>query len=70
MSEVGAFTMHLYCDHEQHPPKVHSSEVTEWEYSCWTRAQCVKEAKRDGWKFDKKRGVVICPECVKKVGSK
>jgi len=60
MSEVGCFTMHLYCDVEgctnDRTGGYATLKPTFMEYTGETRGECRTKARRDGW---------VIPECVK-----
>jgi hypothetical protein len=58
MTVVGCYAMDLYCDHPKHvetykgPPS----------YEGYTRGECVREARKDGWIFHRD-GNLTCPKC-------
>jgi hypothetical protein len=58
MSEVGCYTLDLYCDHKHNVPverQVH-------QFTGQTKSECVKKAKEYGWKFHK-NGTHSCRCC-------
>lgn len=66
---VGCYTMHLYCRNRDDDtcvaPMQWKALAYNAEYTGRTYTQCVTQAKKDGWKFDKEADDVTCPECTK-----
>jgi hypothetical protein len=66
MSEVGCYSMNLYCDyknesHGHHPCERHNEAA---EYTGRDRSACKRQARKDGWVF-KQDVTVHCPLCAK-----
>lgn len=60
MTEVGCYTLDLYCNYK--------NETHEWKefphvYTGPTREFCRRDARRDGWVFGR-GGLIKCPKCV------
>lgn len=74
MGIVGCYSMDLYCDHPEHCK--YSGDVWPFPsvYSGRSESECLRNAKKDGWKIDKKkdgeRGMgswfCLCPAHTKK----
>jgi len=73
MSVVGCYQLDLYCDTgfpegggygDNCPHKPLLTSVQGAYYGPNERA-CMKQARRDGWKFSKDNFIAICPGCVK-----
>lgn len=67
MSDVGAYHLQLYCDHPECPgPEVRGpSGITvaiNNQYEGRNRAECVAQARRDGWILHRD-GRCTCPKC-------
>lgn len=67
MSEVGCYSLHLYCDKPKCPgPEEilpNGGAITiEDEYTGRTRGECVAQARSDGWIFHRD-GRLTCPKC-------
>ena len=68
---VGCYSMHLYCEQEQCPANGALRGVyTPTEFSGRTRAECTREARRDGWLVNHKANKCWCKEHRPKRGSK
>ncbi len=61
---VGCYSLHLYC--ENRPCK--GGAFRPAEYTRRTETMCLREARRDGWKVDKRTGQSECPACRKATG--
>lgn len=57
--EVGGYSMHLYCRHKD---RAHPWRYLPHEFIAQTRGQCVRSARKRGWKFHRD-GEVSCPLC-------
>jgi len=66
MSEVGCYTMVLYCDYKNEAHGHHPKERinTPDEYAGRDRSECRKRARKVGWVF-KQDLTVQCPLCAK-----
>lgn len=73
MSEVGCYSLHLYCDDPKHDRIRFNNSYWPGEYTGRDLAQARKEAKAEGWKFLRERSdknslgsgpKTICPRCV------
>jgi hypothetical protein len=65
---VGCYDMHLYCDGEgcktwSKYVEAFLDQVAEGEYSGRTAADCIRQAKKHGWRFNM-RGQCKCKRCV------
>ena len=60
---AGCYVLHVYCDDPGHT--LWRDGFPEWEYTGETRAECRRQAKRDGWKY-RKDGTTICPACARR----
>jgi hypothetical protein len=59
MSEVGCYSMNLYCDYKN---EAHAFGEFPHEYAGQNRQQCRRSARRDGWVF-RWDTTVQCPKC-------
>lgn len=67
---VGCYTMHLYCDTGNSEPGMpgdgagpHNYEDPgQGEFVGRTEADCLRQARAKGWRFDRKRRA-FCPRC-------
>ena len=74
MSFAGAYSLHVYCDGEQETPSIGTDQSCKRykrtfvagpdEFTGRTHAQCVRQAKKRGWRF-KRDGRTVCAECSK-----
>lgn len=66
---VRGYSMDLYCEnaHELrgtgYGGDIHDYNEFPKTYAGETRAECVREARADGWKINIKAGTCICPKC-------
>jgi len=60
---AGCYVLHIYCDDPGHTRW--RDGFPEWEYAGETRAECRRQAKRNGWKY-RKDGTTICPACARR----
>lgn len=68
MAIVGAYSVHLYCDTGGAAWGEECPFNNRPEYTGETEGDCLKQARRDGWKFNRERTKAFCPDCSK--GSK
>lgn len=65
---VGCYTLHLYCDFERDGKHggVETYKIG-WpaEFTGKTESECLKEARKAGWRIFKAEGKAKCPRCVK-----
>lgn len=62
--QVGAYSLHLYCDAAPCDDPRSCYKYVCWEYGEWeTRAQAMRAAKRAGWHVGRKEGNDRCPYC-------
>lgn len=61
MSEASGYSLHLYCDQEN---PAHGFTQFPHQYTGETRAECVKQARKEGWVFHRD-GKHSCPQCTK-----
>lgn len=57
---VGAYSLDLYCDNEKYK---HPFGYMPHQYVGETYAECVREARRDGWLISNDRQKCLCPKC-------
>ena len=64
---VGGYSMDLYCDKAGCNNGHRGSNMGEVQYVGETRSECVREARRDGWRFSRSKSPkeAYCPECSK-----
>lgn len=70
MGVVGCYTIHLYCDNQEHIDKpVHFGYQGD-EYAGQTESDCLARAREDGWTFTRRKenhpespgnGYALCP---------
>jgi hypothetical protein len=60
---VGCFSLHLYCDSESH---VETHGYPTPEYTGETRAECYRQARKDGWAIVAPLRLAYCPKCAVK----
>jgi hypothetical protein len=70
MPKIGCYTLDLYCDQEDldfESCKNSEHEYGEFPHSFWghTESECIKQAKRQGWRFHT-NGLTSCPKCKNK----
>lgn len=71
---VGCYTLDLYCRYWEDQPRGVSAFCNtnfDWnhkifQYTGRTRAECLREARKDGWLVNLKTRKCICPECREK----
>lgn len=71
---VGGYLLDLYCDNEDAPeqhykapynPQAHQFREFPHQYTGETRAECVRQARAEGWLIGKTRQ--LCPKCNRRV---
>lgn len=66
MIEAACFSMSVICDtHKVNFPERYNTVRTY--FTGETRADCMREAKREGWKLKPYPGMCMCPACVRYV---
>jgi len=58
---VGAYTLHLYCDNTKATSHRHREFPHEFVAEFGSRARA--NARRAGWRINKRDGEAICPKC-------
>jgi hypothetical protein len=58
---VGCYTSHFYCENEHG-----AGSNTPVEITGGTLAETIREARRRGWRINRKNLTAICPECARK----
>lgn len=60
---AGCFDLLLYCDNVLPGRFAQHRHAQPWQYTGETRAECLAQARRDGWIVNYKSGRAICPAC-------
>ena len=67
--EIGCYTLDLYCDNSKLQPDgtdgIHEYKAFPDQYTGNSRANCVRKAKKDGWKWVGEHQ--YCPKCAPNV---
>lgn len=63
---VGCYSIDLYCDSGKEKPYGAAGHWSEPDtFAGESFAECAREARKAGWKIDRKNGIAICPNCHK-----
>lgn len=72
MAVIGCYTLDLYCDTgdgdgygDTCPYKPRDGTSIQGEYTGQTEGQCIRDARRDGWRFNRDKTKAFCPRCNK-----
>lgn len=67
MGYSGCYSLDFYCDNKAHIkfPEAPCYGIPLLELNGFTRADCIKQAKKLGWKIKYKTKECYCPECNK-----
>jgi hypothetical protein len=62
---VGGYQLDLYCDTEPSCPHANKFTSVQAQYVGQTERECLKQARKDGWKFKKDNTLCYCPGCAR-----